>query len=86
MMTVKELINWLEDFDEDAEVVIGMIQSRGMDFAMNIEEISTETVDDWDNGKHKMVVITEGNQIGSVCYKYGDEYDEYDEDEEEEDY
>lgn len=76
MITVKELTNWLSDFDDDTEVVIGMIQSRGVDFAMNIEEVSTETVDDWDNGEHKMVVITGGNQIGSVCYKYGDECDE----------
>ena len=67
-MTVRKLINWLEDFDDDAIVVIGMHQIYGSDFAMNIDDISTETVDKWDGEKTKMVVITEGRQMGSVHY------------------
>lgn len=76
MMTVRELINWLSDFDDDTEVVIGMHQRYGTDFAMDIQSISTETVDVWDEDEESTkVVITEGNQIGGVCYD-GEE-DEY---------
>ena len=72
-MTVKELINWLEDFNEDAEVVIGMHQKYGTDFAMAIDEVSTEKINmfygDDEDDDSRYVVITEGNQIGSVSYK-----------------
>ena len=76
MVTVGELINWLNDFDEDAEVVIGMRQRYGTDFALEIEYISMENVDVWDEDEEsKKVVITEGVQIGGVCY--GGEEDDY---------
>ena len=76
MMTVRELINWLSDFDDDTEVVIGMRQRYGTDFALEIEYISMESVDVWDEDEEsKKVVITEGVQIGGVCYD-GEE-DEY---------
>lgn len=73
-MTVRELINWLEDFNEDAEVVIGMHQKYGTDFAMAIDEVSTEKInmfygDDGEDEDLRYVVITEGNQIGSVSYR-----------------
>ena len=69
MVTVRELINWLSDFDEDAEVVIGMRQRYGMDFAMEIEDISMENVDVWgEDEESTKVVIAEGIQIGGVCY------------------
>lgn len=84
MMTVRELINWLEDFDDDATVVIGMRQRYGTDFAMEIETISVERVDAWDNGKEEMVVLTEGNQMGGVMYD-GDEDDDEELDDDEED-
>lgn len=77
MMTVRELINWLEDFDDDATVVIGMRQRYGTDFAMEIETISVERVDAWDNGKEEMVVLTEGNQMGGVMYDGDEDDDEY---------
>ena len=35
-MTVRDLIDALECFDEDMEVRIGMIQNYGSNFAMNI--------------------------------------------------
>ena len=35
-MTVRDLIDTLEQFDEDMEVRIGMIQNYGSNFAMNI--------------------------------------------------
>lgn len=69
-MTVKELINWLEDFDEDAEVIIGMQQTYGTDFAMEIENVSEENVNlFYGDSEDKFVVITEGSQIGSVDYE-----------------
>ena len=79
-MTVGELINWLSEFNEDAEVVIGMQQRYGSDFAMEVDEVSEEEVssfwgDDEDNPQ--CVVITEGSQIGTVCYKRSDDDYEY---------
>lgn len=69
-MTVRELINWLEDFDEDAEVVIGMQQTYGTDFAMEIRNVSEENVNlFYGDSEDKFVVITEGSQIGSVDYE-----------------
>ena len=68
-MTVKELINWLSDFDEDKEVVIGMVQHFGSDFAMEIDGVSEEHINYWEDGEEETcIVITEGPQIGSVCY------------------
>lgn len=69
-MTVRELINWLEEFDEDAEVVIGIQQTYGTDFAIEIEDISNENVNlFYGDSEDKFVVITEGSQIGSVSYR-----------------
>lgn len=69
-MTVREFINWLEDFDEDAKVIIGMQQTYGTDFAMEIENVSEENVNlFYGDSKDKFVVITEGSQIGSVDYE-----------------
>ena len=72
-MTVKELINWLEDFDEDAEVVIGMHQRYGTDFAMEISDVSEEKINPfYGEDDASCVVITEGEQLGSVCYENDD--------------
>lgn len=86
-MTVGELISRLEDFDEDAKVVIGMEQRYGSDFMMEIDDVDEMEVDPWDGGYgfskdddvddddeyaddrvFEAVVITEGRQIGTVCY------------------
>lgn len=76
-MTVKEFINWLEDFDDDAEVVIGMKQRYGINFAMEIVNVSEEEVDSWDMEEEDIscVVITEGKQIG--CVEYEDEEEDW---------
>ena len=69
-MTVRELINWLEEFNEDAKVIIGMQQTYGTDFAMEIENVSEENVNlFYGDSEDKFVVITEGSQIGSVDYE-----------------
>lgn len=67
-MTVRDLINELENFDEDMEVRIGMIQNYGSNFAMNISEVDEYKVKAWYGEDFNAVVITEGSQIGVVDY------------------
>ena len=71
-MTVKELIEILSQFDDDAEVVIGMQQRYGSDFMMEINSVTKENVDLWQGDEDDdvtAIVITEGSQIGSVGYE-----------------
>ena len=69
-MTVGELITALENFDEDMPVRIGMIQNYGSNFAMNIiDDIETHTIETFYGKDYKAVVLTEGNQIGTVNYE-----------------
>ena len=75
-MTVRDLIDMLEQFDEDMEVRIGMIQNYGSNFAMNIcDDVAEHKIRSFYGDDFKAVVITEGNQVGTV---------DYDDDEEEE--
>lgn len=68
-MTVKELKDQLETFDGDMEVVIGMQQTYGTNFAMEIESNLDEyNVTAFGGEDCRAVVITEGSQIGSVDY------------------
>ena len=77
-MTVRDLIEMLEEFDEDMEVCIGMIQRYGSDFAMNIcDDVEKHKIRSFYGDDFKAVVLTEGEQIGTV------KYDDEDEDEEE---
>lgn len=70
-MTVRDLIDMLEEFDEDMEVRIGMIQKYGSNFAMNIiDEIAEHNIRSFYGEDFTAVVITEGNQIGVVEYDY----------------
>ena len=78
-MTVRDLIEMLEEFDEDMEVCIGMIQKYGSNFAMNVvDDIATHNIRTFYDEDFKAVVLTEGHQIGTVDYD--------DDDEDEEDY
>lgn len=77
-MTVRDLIDELENFDEDMEVRIGMIQTYGSNFAMNVRYgIAEHTIEAFYGNDYKAVVITEGSQCGVV--DYNGEYDEDDE-------
>lgn len=68
-MTVRELKDQLETFDDDMEVVIGMQQTYGTNFAMEIENNLDEyNVTVFGGEDCRAVVITEGSQIGSVDY------------------
>lgn len=68
MMTVGELKAALEDYDEDLPVCVGMIQTYGSNFATELDDIDELTVDDWEYGEKKKVVLTQGSQIGTVEY------------------
>lgn len=68
-MTVRDLIEELENFDDDQEVVIGMQQNYGSDFAYTVNEVEELPVKDWDNEKEDMVVLTMGGQFGTVKYE-----------------
>lgn len=76
-MKVRDLIDELENFDGDMEVRIGMIQNYGSNFAMNIvEDVAEHKINTFYGDDFKAVVITEGNQIGTVDYDDEDEEDE----------
>lgn len=78
-MTVRELIDELENFDEDMEVRIGMIQNYGSNFAMNImRDVEEHNIRSFYGDDYKAVVLTEGNQVGTVDY-----FDDEEEEEEE---
>lgn len=68
MMTVRELKAALEDYDEDLPVCIEMIQTYGSNFATELDDIDELTVNDWEYGEEKKVVLTQGSQIGIVEY------------------
>jgi hypothetical protein len=77
-MTVRDLIEELEQFDEDMEVRIGMIQNYGSNFAMNIiDNIAEHNIRAFYGDDFKAVVLTEGNQVGTVDYDDDDEEEEY---------
>ena len=85
-MTVGQLIRELENFDEDMEVRIGMIQRYGSNFAMDIDyDVEEHNVRGFYGGSYRAAIITEGGQCGTVDYNdEDDDYEEdYDEDEEE---
>jgi hypothetical protein len=76
-MTVRDLIEMLEEFDGDMEVRIGMIQNYGSNFAMNIiDNIAEHKINSFYGDNFKAVVLTEGNQIGTVDYDDEEEEDE----------
>ena len=74
-MTVRELINWLKDYSDDAEVVIGCCQSFGSNFIYDVEDIFKSEVsifynefddDDEDNESHpQKVILLESSQLGT---------------------
>ena len=77
-MTVRELIDMLENFDDDMEVRIGMQQNYGTDFAMTIRDVEEYNVMDFYGEDYKAVVITEDGQCGAVDYDR--EHDDWTED------
>lgn len=75
-MIVRELIDALEEFDDDMEVRIGMIQHYGSNFAMDIiDEIAVHNINSFYGEDINAVVLTEGSQVGTVDYDDDDEED-----------
>lgn len=84
-MRVKDLIEILETYDPNTKVIIGMRQTYGTDFAMDIEyDIAERKIRAFYGNDYKAVVITEGSQCGAVAYN--DDDDDDDEDWEDEEY
>ena len=76
-MKVRDLIDILETYDDDMDVIIGMKQKYGSDFAMDIEfDIEEHNIHAFYGNDYKAVVITEGSQCGVVDYNDEDEEDE----------
>ena len=73
-MTVRELISMLENFDDDMEIVIGMKQRYGTNFAMCIADVNEFNVNVFYGEDCRVVVITEGGQCGSVDYYEDDDW------------
>ena len=72
-MKVWELKDMLDDFDEDDEIVIGMYQRYGSNFAMEIDEVNDYGINYfYGEDKEHVVVLTQGNQIGTVDYSNSD--------------
>ena len=68
-MTVRDLIDILKTYDEDMQVRIGMRQTYGSDFAMDIGyDIAEYTIESFRGTDYKAVVLTEGSQCGVVDY------------------
>lgn len=68
-MTVRELINWLEEFDDDQTVMIGMYQNYGSNFAMNISEVTEAKCDkfyEFEDDDEYIVYLIEGRQVGVI--------------------
>ena len=74
-MKVKTLISWLSDYDDDTEVMIGMYQIYGSDFAYTIEEIEDKKAFEGFYGEHEdnVIFLLEGDQCGVIA----DEEEEY---------
>ncbi len=75
-MKVRDLIEALQRFDGDMEVKIGMQQTYGTDFAMDVNSnIAEHKIRAFYGRDYKAVVITEGNQCGAVVYDEEDAED-----------
>lgn len=66
-MTVSELIEELQQYDDDTEVVIACFQARGTDFGYNVGRVEPVTLSPFDgDDKVQVVAIVEGYQEGSI--------------------
>ena len=84
-MTVGELKELLEDFDDEMEVRIGMVQRYGTDFANEIDDVEEHRIRAFYGSDYKAVVLREGSQVGAVDLDDDEDLD-YEEEEWENDY
>lgn len=73
-MTVAELKNMLSYYDDETEVMIGMYQRYGSDFAYDIDEIEDTKSFHGFYGEYNddVIFLLDGGQVGVI----GDKYDE----------
>lgn len=84
-MTVGELIEYLNQYDEDTEVCIGMYQHYGSDFVYNISDVEEGGYYAfYGKDKDNVVLLIEGQQKGTI--KKEDNYDDEDDDFEDENF
>lgn len=67
-MTVGELKELLEDFDDEMEVRIGMVQRYGTDFVYDINEVEENGVEAFYGDDYKAVMIMMGSQLGAINF------------------
>lgn len=77
-MTVREMIELLGEFDDDAEIVIGEQQRYGNDFAYDINDVTEQIYEGFWYGEGKVVSINLGRQMGYIDYSA--DVDDYEED------
>ena len=77
-MTIGELINALEGYDEDMEVCIGMYQRYGSNFTYDIcDELEVNGINKfYGEDIDEAVMLIMGTQMGSIKYEEEEE-DEY---------
>lgn len=74
-MTVGELINALEDYEEDMEVCIGMYQNYGSNFTYDIcDELEVNGINSfYGDDEDEVVMLIMGGQTGTIKYDDDDE-------------
>lgn len=66
-MTVGELKEILEEYEEEQEVYIGQYQNYGSDFTYDIESVEVNDMRSFHgNDKDNVVLIIEGTQSGTI--------------------
>lgn len=66
-MTVRELIEELENYDDDQEVMIGQYQTYGSDWAYAISEVEAHDVRAlYGEDMEDVVLLLEGRQDGTI--------------------
>lgn len=83
-MTVKELMDILEDYDPDMEVCIGMQQDYGSNFAMEVCDVEEHGIRSFYGDNKTALVITQGSQNGIVDYDEDSEWEDSENEEGEE--
>ncbi len=74
-MTVRDLIDELENYDEDMEVCIGMYQRYGSDLTYDIcDELEVNGINKfYEEDIDEAVMLIMGTQMGIIKYKEEDD-------------
>lgn len=73
-MTIGELINVLEGYDEDMEVCIGMYQRYGSNFTYDVCDVEVNGINQfYGEDIDEAVMLIMGTQTGSIKYEEDDD-------------